>query len=202
MIKKFYFGIPKKIRLFIIFLLIILSVYFIGRFIFAETHGIPPEFLKARQEASVVAQVIVGLSSDSAKKIEDISTLTNQGNYTEALNLVVAEMDRNREIRQKALTLSSNLETMASNSAKIYPDSSARTAIEAITVETTIISKLVDYNDYLNQLLEILKAKLLGQQNAMWEVPDLVNKINGEAKEVNDLNQKFNDLMAKFDQHA
>ena len=202
MIKKFYFGIPKKIRLFIIFLLIILAVYFIGRFIFAETHGIPTEFLKARQEASLVAQVIVGLSSDSAKKIEDISALNSQGRYTEALNLVVAEMDRNREIRQKALELSSNLEVMASNSAKIYPDSSARNAIEAITVETTIISKLVDYNDYLNQLLEILKARLLGQQNAMGQVSGLVEKINNEAKEVNDLNQKFNDLMDKFDQRS
>lgn len=200
MISKFYSNIPRKIRLFLIFLLIILAAYFVGRFAFVKTHQIPQDFLKARQEASVIAQVIVSFSNDSAKRIEDISKLNSKGDYMEALNLVTSEMDKNREIRQKAISLSSNLGTMAQNAVGIYPDSSARIAVEAITVETTLISKLVDYNDYLNQLLEFLRNQLLGKSNSNVKVNELIDKINEEAIAINDLNQKFNELMAKFDQ--
>lgn len=202
MIKKFYFGIPKKIRLFIIFLLIISAVYFIGRFIFVKTHEVPREFLKARQEASVIAQVIVTFSKGSAKRIENISALSNQGKYTEALNLVTAEMDKNREIRQRAISLSANLEIMAQNAQGIYPDSSANIAIQAISIETSLVSGLIDYNDYLNQLLEYLRMRLLGKSDPNVKINDLIDKINGEANIINGLNESFNDLMAKFDQHS
>jgi DNA repair ATPase RecN len=180
-------------------LLIILAAYFIGRFAFIKTHQIPQDFLKARQEASVIAQVIVNFSNDSAKRIEDISKLNSKGDYMEALNLVTAEMEKNREIRQKAISLSANLGTMAQNAVGIYPNSSASIAVEAITIETTLISKLVDYNDYLNQLLEFLRNQLLGKQNPNIKVNQLIDKINEEAIAINDLNQKFNELMAKFD---
>lgn len=185
--------------MFLIFLLIILAAYFVGRFVFVKTQKIPQDFLKARQEASVIAQVIVNFSNDSAKRIEDISKLNNQGEYTEALNLVISEMDKNREIRQKAISLSANLGIMTQNAVGIYPDSSARIAIEAITVEATLINKLIDYNDYLNQLLEFLRLKLLGKTDPNVKINELIDKINGEANTINGLNEKFNELMAKFD---
>lgn len=200
MFNKLYLGVPRRIRLFIIFLLIILAVYFVGRFVFVRLNGIPQEFLKARQEASLISQVIVDLSSDSAKNIEDISNLDNNAQYIEALNIIVQEMEKNKEVREKAISLSSNLQTMARSASDIYPDSSASVALEAISVETTVISHLVNYNDYLNQLLEILRAKLLGRWNSNEEIKFLVDKVNEEAKIINELNQKFNLLMAEFDQ--
>ncbi|MEK7149583.1 MAG: hypothetical protein AAB757_01245 [Patescibacteria group bacterium] len=199
MIGNLYFGISKKVRIFIIFLLIILVFYFIGRFIFIRLNKVPLEFFKARQEASLIAHGIVKLSTDSAERVGQISNLNDKQNYTEALNLVTREMEKNREIRQKAIELSANLEIMARSTAKIYPDSSARVALEAVSIETTLISQLVDYSDYLNQLLEILRAKLLGQSNSHDKINELIKKINAEAKTVNELNQKFNDLMNQFD---
>lgn len=199
MISKLYSNIPRKIKLFLFFLLIILVFYFIGRFIFVRTNNIPSDFLKARQEASVISQIIVNLSSDSAKRIEEISILDSQAQYTEALNLIVSEMNKNREIRQKAIELSSSLETMAKNASDIYPDSSASVALEAIGIETTIISRLINYNDYLNQLLEVLQLKLLGKNNLHKKINELIGRVNEEAKEINKLNEKFNDLMAQFD---
>lgn len=199
MIGNFYFSIPKKIRILIIFLLIIFSIYFVGRFFFVRVKTVPPEFFKARQEASIIAQNIVDLSGNSAKEIEKISDLSGGGYYTEALNMVVGEMERNREIRQKAIELSSNLEAMTRTSAGIYPDSSARLALEAVSIETTLISRLINYSDYLNQLLEILRAKLLGKENSQEKINELINKINLEAQTVNELNQKFNKLISNFD---
>ena len=199
MISSLYFKVPKKIRIFIFFLLIILIFYFVGSFIFMKTETIPSDFLSARQEASLIAQGIVGMSNESAKKIDEIADLSNKEDYTEALNLVVSEMERNREIRQKAIELSSSLESMTRSSSKIYPDSSARIALEAVSVETTLISRLVDYNDYLNQLLEILQMKILGKGDSHQKIIDLISKINDEANAINDLNQRFNDLMKVFD---
>lgn len=199
MLRDIYFKIPRKIRIFIFSLLIILIFYFIGRFLLIKTKNIPGEFLTARQEASVVAQKIVSASSDSAERIKEISVLSNQEKYTDALNLIIEELDKNREIREEAITLSSYLETMTRATPKIYPDSSARTALEAVSVETTLISRLITYNDYLNQLLEVLREKLLGKGNSHEKITELVDKINNEAKSINDLNQKFNGLINGFD---
>lgn len=199
MISNLYFGIPKKIRIFVIFLLIMFTIYFIGQFLFAKIRTIPQDFLKARQEASLVAQVIVKLSEESAVEIEKISDLSKAGDYTAALNLVVKEMEHNRDIRQKAMSLSSNLEAMTRASLGIHPDSSARLALEAVSVETTLISRLINYSDYLNQLLEILRAKLLGKSDSQEKINELISKINTEAKAVNELNKKFNDLISNFD---
>ncbi|MDI6717862.1 MAG: hypothetical protein QMD86_02380 [Patescibacteria group bacterium] len=191
--------IPRKIRIFLVFLLIILTAVFIGRFFFVKLNGVPSDFLKARQEASLIAQNIVEISADSSHKINTISSLSAEGKDEKALNLVIQEIEKNRQIREEAIELSSKLETMTKNSASISPVSSARIALEAVSIETTLISKLITYNEYLNQLLENLRAKLVGQNISQKTIQSLVSKINNEAQYINDLNVKFNQLMEEFD---
>ena len=154
--------------------------------------------MKARQEAASIALVIVGMSDQSATNIDRISELDAEHKYREALTLVTDEIQRNNEARQKAIELSNQLEKMANNLSGIYPVSSAQVALQAVSSETTLISRLITYNDYLNQLLDVLRRKFAGQIDGN-EVPELVQKINNEAQAINDLNREFNDQMKIFD---
>ncbi len=198
MVTDFYFKIPRRIRVLIIFLLIVLVAYFIVRFLFVETRNIPPDFLRARQEASLIAQDIVNLSGETANKLDEVSQLDQQRKYTEALILISQELERNRDAREKAVGLSQRLEAMAKNLAQIKPASASQTALQAVSSETALISRLINYNDYLNQILEVLRAKFLDKGDGD-QIPELVNKANDEARAINDLNQKFNDVMKEFD---
>jgi len=198
MISAFYSKIPKRVRLIILFLLIILIVYFVLRFVGATPRTVPEEFLKARGQASLIASEIVLISNNSTADFNQIVQLDNQGKYTDALNLISQELEKNREARSKAINLSVELANMAKNLDKISPLSDGQIALEAISSETALISRLINYNDYLNQLLEILQQKFLGKISGD-NIPEIVSKINDEVKAINDLNQQFNDVMNRFD---
>jgi len=162
------------------------------------TKNVPEDFLKARQQASVIALEIVAISNSSSFNFSQIAQLDSQGKYTDALVLVSQELERNTEARRKAIDLSVQLATMAKNLDKISPASAGQAALEAISSETALISRLIDYNDYLTQLLQILREKFLGKISGD-KISELITKINDEAKAINDLNQKFNDVMKQFD---
>ena len=195
---SFYLKIPRRIRILIIFFLIILISYFVIRFFLAETRNIPPEFLKARGQASLIAAQIVSISDESSHRIDEIAQLDQEKKYTEALLLVSKELDKNREARQRAVELSGQLEAMARNLSQISPASSGQKALEAVSSETALISRLITYNEYLNQLLDILRDKFL-DKTAGDRVGEVIQKLNDEARAINDLNQKFNDTMKDFD---
>ncbi len=182
----------------LVFLLIILVSYFVIRFLAIEPKNVPEEFLRARQEASSIADSIVSLSGESAKKISEIAELDKKREYSEALNLIVQELERNQQSREKAVELSKKLETMAKNLADISPAEAGQTALQAVSSETALISRLITYNDYLYQLLEVLRGKFLGK-NGGDKIQELINKINEESSAINDLNKKFNQIMKEFD---
>ena len=198
MIGNFYFKIPRRIRLLIVFIIIIFIAYFVLRFLIVEPRNIPSDFLAARQEASLIAQNIVSISNESTDRLNEIAQFDKDRKYTEALILISQELERNSQAREKAIKLSAQLEIMAKNLAKISPASAGQIALEAISSETALISRLITYNDYLTKLLEVLREKFLEKHNGD-QVSELISKINDEAKAINDLNQKFNEVMKKFD---
>lgn len=168
------------------------------RFLIVEPRNIPSDFLAARQEASLIAQNIVSISNESTDRLNEIAQFDKDREYTEALILISQELERNSQARGKAIKLSAQLEIMAKNLAKISPASAGQIALEAISSETALISRLITYNDYLTKLLEVLREKFLEKHNGD-QVSELISKINDEAKAINDLNQKFNEVMKKFD---
>lgn len=198
MISAFYSKIPRRIRQLILFILIILAAYFILRFLFVDVKKIPSEFLQARQEASLIAQDIVNLSNQSVNSFDEIAKFDKDKKYNEALVLVSKELENNRQARQKAISLSVQLETMTKNLDKISPVSAGQKALEAISSETSLISRLINYNDYLIQLLEALQKKFMGESDGD-KISELIGKINDEIQAINDLNRKFNDTMSEFD---
>lgn len=198
MIGNFYFKIPRRIRLLIVFIIIIFIAYFVLRFLIVEPRNIPSDFLAARQKASLIAQNIVSISNESTNRLNEIAQFDKDRKYTEALILISQELERNSQAREKAIKLSAQLEIMAKNLAKISPASAGQIALEAISSETALISRLITYNDYLTKLLEVLREKFLEKHNGD-QVLELISKINDEAKAINNLNQKFNEVMKKFD---
>jgi len=200
MIKNLYFKIPRRMRILIIFLLIVAAVWLIIKTLTPEVKNTPKKFLEARQEASLVAKDIIDISGRTAENIKRISDLDKNKEYTEALNLISEELNNNRLARENAINLSAKLETMAKNVSQISPAAAGQIAIQAISSETTLISRLITYNDYLIKLLEILQAKFLEKEkNANDKIADLIEKINDEARAINDLNNNFNNLMTEFD---
>ncbi len=198
MISNFYSKIPQRVRILILFIFIILLAYFVLRFLVVDVKNVPEDFLRARQEASLIAQDIVTISNESTNSLGEIARLDKERKYTEALVLISKELERNRQARERAIKLSVQLETMARNLAQISPSSAGQKALEAISSETALISRLITYNDYLTQLLEILRGKFLGK-NQGDKIPELIAQINGEIQAINDLNRKFNETMKEFD---
>lgn len=164
----------------------------------AEPKKIPSDFLKARQEASLISRDIVAFSGESASKMNEIAELDRQNKHTEALAAISQEIERNKKAREKAIELSTRLETMVKNVNGISPDSMSQKALEALSFETTLINRLIIYNDYLLKLLEVLREKFLGRSGGD-QVPELIAKVNEEARAINDLDRKFNEIMAEFD---
>ena len=103
--------------------------------------------------------------------------------------------------RENAINLSAKLEIMAKNVSQISPAIAGQIAIQAISSETALISRLITYNDYLIKLLEILQAKFLEKKKRQRQNSRLNEKINDEARAINDLNNNFNSLMTEFDKY-
>lgn len=198
MITDLYFKTPKRIRLLILFIIILLLAYFVLRFLTVETRNVPEDFLRARQEASLIASEIVAISNESTNNLNKIAEFDKKGEYTEALVSISQELERNRQAREKAIKLSVQLEAMAKNLSQISPASASQVALQAISSETALISRLITYNEYLTQLLEVLREKFLGKSDGD-KIPELLVKINGEIQAINDLNRKFNEVMGEFD---
>lgn len=161
---------------------------------------IPPEFSEARLKGAELAKKIVELSGDSLANLEQIAEYDKQGNAPEALILISKEVIKNRETHEGAIRLSSQLERMARTVSDIKPAKARILATEAVSSEVALVSRLISYNDYLRQLFEILRDKFQSRgANPDGKVKGLIDKINEEARAINEFNQRFNGALAEFD---
>lgn len=199
MLRHIFSWMPQKILIFLVALIIILIGVFAASVFSGGKNSVPTDFISARNSSALLAKDIVEINEKLIKDLDQISKASAEERYGDALDMIVKDIEQNRHARQKAVALSANLEIMIKNTDKIYPENLARQALEAIGVETTLISRLITYNDYLYQLLDILRDGLLDKQISQKQVVALAGKINSEARAVNDINNRFNDLMKKFD---
>lgn len=163
---------------------------------------IPPEFLEARSEGAITAEKIVALSKESITNLAVISTEDEIGNYTSGLELVIQEVERNNKAREEALKLSKELEVMATSLTQVQPEEAAKVGLEAIINESQIVQRLINYNSYVFQLLDVLQSRFVSggaASNTDQKVKELIAKMNEEAEAVNELNDKYKTLMGDFD---
>lgn len=171
------------------------------RYVVFPPRYLPSEFSDARTKGAIVAQKIVELSRNTLSQLNEVSKYDQQRNSSEALIAISNALIANRENQVESVRLSSQLTAMAENLSRIQPERARQLATQAVTSEVALVSRLLYYNTYLNQLFEALKVKF----EKPWvsyldgQVQDLVTKINDEAQAVNELNKEFNAYMAEFD---
>ncbi|MDO8584935.1 MAG: hypothetical protein Q7R85_02305 [bacterium] len=170
------------------------------RFILVGPKVVPAEFTAARQTGTRLTEEIIFLASASRSGLEDIARYDAEANTSEALIATSRELIRNKDVRERAVSLSVELGRMAQALPNIQPGSARQIASEAIGYEVALVSRLISYNDILNRLFELLRAKFTGQVTETdGKVRAMINDINAGANAANDLNAAFVDAMKRFD---
>jgi hypothetical protein len=190
-----------KISLVLLILTVGIGIYFIFKSLASPKEFIPEEFSEAKNRGAEISQKIVNLSTASLEGLNKISEYDKAKNYPEAIIQVSKEIVQNRANREEAIKLASQLEKMASSLSKISPKKAQQIATEAVSYEVVLVSRLLSYNEYFNQLFDVLTKKFkYGTNNTNDKVQELINKINDETRAINELNMKFNNAIKKFEQ--
>jgi hypothetical protein len=71
-------------------------------------------------------------------------------------------------------------------------------ALQAITNSVAMVSRMISYNDSLDQLFQAIDAKINGQDSGP-EARAISASLNNDAKTINQLNAEFNAQLRKFD---
>ncbi len=189
----------RRAKILIIGSLIAIGAYF-GAYLTVSGRFVPSEFSQARLEGARIATEIVGLSNGSLMNLQEIAKYDAAGNTKVALALIGQEFERNRKVREEAIKLASRLETMARYLSQIKPDEAQALATEAVSSEVALVSHLLVYNDTFRELFEVLREKFQDpQSNPNGRVKELIEKVNNEARAINDFDQRFNQSLAEFD---
>lgn len=189
----------KSKKLYILLILIGVLVYGLTQLISSGDVFISKDFDFSRKQSALIAQDIVNLSTEIKNDISKINDLDKEKKYKEAFNLLNETNLKILDIRQKAIELSKALEIMTKELNNIKAKGNERWAIVAVTNRLTIISRLINYSDYLFDLNLALQKRFYGEDNKK-EIEDLIQKINMEATAINEANQKAMEAMQKFDE--
>ena len=189
----------KNIRIWLWSIAAIITLAALGYY-FANKIFVPENFTEARIKSSEIAKEIVSLIGQSVKNLEIINFQDRHNNLKTALQLVQKELEESKKFRDKALELNTELGLMTIATTAITPTKARNLALESISHELNLVSRLVNYNALLNALLQTLEfkfSKSIGSDAD--DVQKLIKNMNEEAKEINKLNNLFNQKMEEFD---
>ncbi len=185
-----------------IVLALVLTVLSVGGVkLILSAKGIPPDFTSARLQGAVIAQNIVNLSNQSTDDLAKVNEFDKQGNYTDALNLTSDLIKRSEDIRNQAVELSTQIETMTKALSSIDDLAARQAALESISARLALINRLINYSNDLGNLLSTLRDHFAGNVNVenYQQVQVLVNQINGEVTAINSFNSQAGQAMDRFD---
>ena len=161
---------------------------------------IPKEFTDARIQGAMISQSIVNLSNQSTANLENINKLDNTNNFSQALELTEKVIQESRDIRSQAVDLSDQVSKMTRALSAIKSFEARQAALEAISSRLALISRLINYSDYLNQLLGELQARFSGKPGTGdHRVAAIILQINGEVTAINSFNNQATQAMNRFD---
>ena len=161
--------------------------------------SVPDDFTTARMQGALISQNIVDLSNTLDANLGKINQLDKEKNYTQALALTQQLLQQSRDIRAQAVGLSKELEVMAQNLDSIHSSDARQAALEAISDRLALISRLINYSGYLEDLLNALGNRFAGSAPGNAQVSAIVNEINSEVTAINNFNNNAGAAMEKFD---
>jgi hypothetical protein len=162
--------------------------------------NLPQDFIIARQNAAVVSQRIVDLTSATRDKINaaNISELAGDNNKTQ--QFIGEARTTNNEAYQSASNLAEFLKNLAGSLSTLQSTASQRIAYQAIATELSLVSEFIVYTQNLNSFLDALSAAGEGNTPARkTAIEATLKKTNNSARIINDLNKEFLSRMASFD---
>jgi len=189
----------RKNKLYIGFVVIVIAGYITYKVILASTFGTPKDFSEARERGALISQDIVNLSNELKDNLTEINRLDKEGNITDALQKTTDLATKSIEIRSKAVELSGELERMTSSLPKIKKEESKQAVLDSVSSRLALISRLINYSDYVYQLLSTLRDRFTNQYVEYGKVDSLITKINDEVRAVNSFNQSAISAMEEFD---
>ncbi len=160
---------------------------------------IPKEFTDARSQGAMIAQNIVDLSKQSTADLAKVNDFDAKGDYTDALTLTTNMIEQSQQIRDQAVQLSSQVETMTRSLSNIGSLDARQAALESIASRLALISRLINYSGYLGQLLDTLRSHFTGNPPQGHDVATLIDQINSEVNAINNFNNQATQSMMKFD---
>jgi vacuolar-type H+-ATPase subunit I/STV1 len=164
------------------------------------SRGVSPAFIEARMQGALIAQGIVDLSQKSTNSLEEINKLDREGSYPKALEATNQLIAQNKEIKEKAIALSKELETMTKALDSIKSEEARDAALRSISSRLAMISRLIQYSDSLAQLLETLKLRFSGVAYGKTSaIKTLIGQINGEVSAINNFDREARTAMDQFD---
>jgi len=187
--KKFYF----------IFILLILGSYWLIVFSYKNSINIPEAFNLSRMQTALISEDIINLSNQIKTGVSKVNELEEKKDYKEAFNTINEINLKILSIREKAIELSKELQTMTLELNNIKAGGAEKFALASITNRITIINHLINYSDYLFQLNLALEKRFYGKDNKE-EILSLINKINAEVDAINEANEKAKTEIQKFDE--
>lgn len=187
----------------IILALIVISILGgLGYLFFSSGESFVPEnFAEARIRSSAIALELTSGLDLSRQSLNKISEEDRNGRFSSALELVEKEIEKIEKVKIKALELAAELTNMAQAVQGIEPASARNLAFEAVSQEVSLIMRLNNYLNFsFNPLLETLRLKFSGDiRYDSGDVQILIGNMNKEAKEINYINDSFNQKLKDFD---
>jgi len=162
---------------------------------------VPENFTEARGRSAVIASEIVSDLNLSLQSLEKISGEDRNQRFLSALRLVEQEIEKIEKVKARALELAAELANMAQAVQGIKPAFARNLAFEAVSQEVSLVVGLNNYlNSSFNPLLETLRLKFSGDiRYDSNDVQVLIANMNREAKEINSINDAFNQKLKEFD---
>ncbi len=178
--------------------LVILGIGAINNFIQNRPY-IPEEFKSARISGAATADKMNVLIKNSLQALKEVEGLDRRGNFTLALNVVAGEIRKVEERSAAAIELAEQMGKMAEAVVQVKPEKARQFALEAVSAQIAAITRLTAYNQTLAELFATLELRFKNQPTNPLKVEQLVEELNEQAKEINDLNEKFASLLEQFD---
>jgi len=192
------FHISRHAKIIIIFLVIVAVGYAFAMFWQGKNQA-PKDFTDARIQGAAIAEDIVALSAQSTDDLQKVNQYDQEGDYTDALTLTTNLVIQSQQIRDKAVSLSMQIENMTKTLSSINSDDARQAALEAITSRLALVNQLVNYSGDLGTLLDTLRDRFIGKPTQTGRVQALVDQINTDVAAVNNFNTQATQAMTQFD---
>ena len=167
----------------------------------SEKSFVPENFVEARERSAIIASYLVSdLNLSLLESLPKISEKDRSSEFSSALKLVEQEIEKIEKVKTMSSELTKELTNMAQAIQGIKPISARNLALEAVSQELSLIGNLLNYNNYFYSLLETLRLKFSGDiRYDSSDVQILIENMNKKAKEINSINESFNQKLMDFD---